>query len=177
MKLTWFGGTCLRVHIGGVILVVDAAAAPVGIDATELLSGADMVVNDFGAGLEAINSATWKPRKPKRPLEADSEAAVVACWRAGPAALLVEAAGESTLLLVKGDVPELGRWADGAVVVLFGDSAVIGAAGSGVLAAREPRLLALAGDEAAVDEAIPALRDMLDGVGLLALEARMAVEI
>jgi hypothetical protein len=37
--------------------------------------------------------------------------------------------------------------------------------------------LALAGDDAALDQAIGALRDVLDGAALLALEAGLAVEI
>lgn len=36
MKLTWFGGTTLRIYIGGQILVADAPP-----DAGEIISGAD----------------------------------------------------------------------------------------------------------------------------------------
>ena len=49
--------------------------------------------------------------------------------------------------------------------------------GLAVLADTPPRLIALAGNESAVDLAIPALRDALDGAGLVALEAGMALEI
>ncbi len=177
MKLTWFGGTTARIHIGGVILVIDAAGAPAQIVASELVSGADCVVENFGAGLEAVDSAQWRPRKAQRPLDDEATEPAVACWQAGPGALLVEAPGEPVLLLIKGAVPELGRWADGAVVVLFGDGEALSGAGQAVLAGRGPRLLALAGDEAALDQAIGALRDVLDGAALLALEAGLAVEI
>ncbi|WP_193336007.1 hypothetical protein [Devosia beringensis] len=177
MKLTWFGGTTLRIYIGGMIVVLDPAGAPAGIDAAELVAGADSVVADFGAGLPAVETASWKPQKPARPLDDDSDAPVVNCWSAGADAVLVDAMGEAPLLLVRGAVPALGRWADGAVVVLFGDGAGLAAIGLAVLAQRAPRLLALAGDEAAVDMAIAILREGLDGSSLVALEAGLALEI
>jgi hypothetical protein len=177
MKLTWFGGTTIRVHIGGAILVVDAEGAPGGIDAAELVSGADVVIGGFGAELRSVDAARWKPRRPPRLLDEGAELPAVEAWLAGPGAVLVDAVGEPPLLLVAGDLPVLGRWADGAVVVLFGDGAVLERLGGVVLDEAPPRLLALAGDEAAMDVAIPALRDRLDGTGLVALEAGMALEI
>lgn len=177
MKLTWFGGTTVRIHIGGAILVVDAEGAPGGIDAAELVSGADVVIERFGAGLPEVDTARWKPRKAPRLLDEGEEPPAVEAWAAGPGAVLVEAVGEPPLLLVAGGVPALGRWADGAVVALFGDGAGLVARGEAVLDDVPPRLLALAGNEAAIDAAIPALRDRLDGTGLVALEAGMALEI
>jgi L-ascorbate metabolism protein UlaG (beta-lactamase superfamily) len=41
MKLTWFGGTTLRIHIGGQILVSDPAYAPAAVEEAELVSGAN----------------------------------------------------------------------------------------------------------------------------------------
>jgi hypothetical protein len=177
MKLTWFGGTTIRVHIGGAILVVDAEGAPGGIDAAELVSGAGVVIGGFGKGLPSVDAARWKPRRPPRLLDEGDDLPAVEAWLAGPGAVLVDAVGESPLLLVAGDLPALGRWAEGAVVVLFGDGVVLERLGSVVLDEAPPRLLALAGDEAAMDVAIPALRDRLDGTGLVALEAGMALEI
>ncbi|MGV8854824.1 MAG: hypothetical protein ACOH2L_09235 [Devosia sp.] len=177
MKLTWFGGTCVRIHIGGMIVVLDPEAAPARIDAAELVSGADIVVGAFGAALPAVALAGWRPQKPGRMIDDTAVLPAVACWSAGPDALLVDAMGEAPLLLLKGDVPALGRWAEAAVVVIFGDGAALSGIGKGVLAERAPRLLALAGDEAAVDLAIPALRDGLDGSGLVALEASLALEV
>lgn len=177
MKLTWFGGTTLRIYIGGLILVLDADGAPAGIDAAELVAGADSVVADFGAALPAVDLESWKPQKPARALDEGTEVAQLRCWSAGHDAMLVEAGGEPPLLLLRGDVSALGRWADGAVVVLCGDGARIAATGLGVLQQRAPRLLALAGDEAAVDLAVGALRASLDGTSLVALEAGLALEI
>lgn len=177
MKLTWFGGTTMRIHIGGAILVVDAAGAPGAIDAAELVSGADRVIERFGAGLAPVDAATWQPRKLPRLLDAGEGLPGVEAWALGGQALLVEAAGEPPLVVSRGKVPDLGRWAADAVVVLFGDGAALSEAGSALLAAGPVRLVALAGDEAAVDIAIGALRDRLDGAGLVSLEAGLALEI
>ena len=177
MKLTWFGGTTIRIHIGGAILVVDADGAPAGIDATELVSGADSVIAGFGAALAKVDTARWKPRRPTRLLDKGEQLPPVEAWSAGAGCLLVDAVGEPPLLLVAGEVPVLGRWADGAVVVLFGDGAQLEALGRALLDESPPRLLVLAGEEDAVDLAIPALRDRLDGAGLVALHARLALEV
>lgn len=177
MKLTWFGGTTVRIHIGGAILVVDAPGAPAGIDTAELVSGADVVLETLGAGLPAVDTAKWRPRKLPRMLDEGEELPKVEVWSAGQGALLVEAVGEPPLLLLAGDVPALGRWADGAVVALFGDGAALSRMGLAVLADTPPRLIALAGDEAAVDMAISTLRAGLDGAGLVSLDAGLALEV
>ena len=177
MKLTWFGGTCVRIHIGGVILVLDPDAAPAGIDPAELVSGADIVVDDFGIALPAVTLADWRAQKPVRLIDETGELPPVTCSSAGRDAVLVDALGEAPLLLLKGKPPVLGRWVETAVVVIFGDGAALGGIGNAVLGERAPRLLALAGDEDAVDLAIPALRNSLEGAGLVALEASLAVEI
>lgn len=177
MKLTWFGGTTIRIHIGGAILVVDPAGAPEGIDAAELVSGADRVIAGFGANLPAVDSRNWKPRKPPRLLDEADIPASVDAWSAGAGAVLVEAMGEPPLLLVSGAAPPLGRWAESAVVALFGPGERLVALAQAILDDTPPRLLALAGDEAAVDSAISALRDRLDGTGLVSLEAGLALEI
>lgn len=177
MKLTWFGGTTVRVHIGGAILVVDAESAPTWIDRTELVSGADHVVAGFGATLPKVEAAQWKPRKPARLLDEGTDLPPVDVWNAGEGVLLVDAVGEPPLLLVRGEVPPLARWAEGAVIVLFGDGAAFGRSGLAVLKQQPARLIALAGDEASVDSAIGILRDALDGTGLVSLEAGLALEI
>lgn len=177
MKLTWFGGTTIRIHIGGAILVVDPAGAPTGIDAAELVSGADMVICGFGTDLATIDTGRWKPRKPPRLLDESEVPPSVEAWSAGSGAVLVDAVGEPPLLLVAGKVPALGRWTESAVVALFGDGAAMAQLGQAVLDDTPPRLLALAGNEAAIDTAIAALRDRLDGTGLVSLEAGLALEI
>ncbi|MDB5613008.1 MAG: hypothetical protein JWQ22_661 [Devosia sp.] len=177
MKLTWFGGTTIRIHTGGAILVLDPAGAPGGIDAAELVSGADQVIGGFGAELARIDGGEWKPRKVPRLVDEGDTLAAVEVWAMGAEVVLVDAIGEAPLLLVSGDVPTLGRWAESAVVVLFGGGERLGVLGRAIMEERAPRLLVLAGDEAAVDQAIPALRDGLDGTGLVALEAGLALEV
>ena len=174
MKLTWFGGTTVRVHIGGVILVVKPDGAPANIDRAELLSGADRVIN--GGELPLADLTEWRPRKAGRLLDEVEEPAVEA-WSSGSGALLVEASGEAPLLLASETVPPLGRWAGGATVALFGAGEHLVTLGLALLAERPPRLLALAGDEPAIDYAVPRLRDHLAGTGLVALEVGMALEV
>ena len=176
MKLTWFGGTTIRVHIGGMILVGDAAGAPARIDQTELVSGADRVFTLDAAELQIADAASWKPRRGTRLLDDDGTLPEVLLW-AVTGGVLVDAIGEPPLLLATGDMADLGRWADGAVVVLFGDGVALSERGQSLLNARAPKVIALAAEEAAVDIAIPALRDRLDGTGLFSLEPGMALEI
>jgi len=174
MKLTWFGGTTLRIHIGGAMVVVDPASAPAGI--AELVSGVDRVVERFGADLPVVVLQTWKPRRAQRVVDEADEVVPVEIWSAGDGVILVDAEGEMPLVLAR-SAPELGRWAGEAVVVLFGDSTELTALGQGMLNKSGPRLLALAGDEAAMDISIPALRELLDGTGLVALEPGLALEV
>lgn len=177
MKLTWFGGTTIRIHIGGAIMVFDPAGAPAAIAAAELVSGADMVIAGFGADLPAADAARWKPRQPARLLDEASPSPSVQAWSVGDGAILVDAVGEPPLLLVSRSLPALGRWADAAVFVLFGIGAQLTTLGIAVLDGAPPRLLALAADEASIDAAIAALRNRLDGTGLVALEAGLALEV
>ncbi len=81
------------------------------------------------------------------------------------------------MLLVSGQLPALGRWADQAVVLLMGSDDHLIENGIELLEQASPLLLALASDESAVDSAIAALRDKLDQTGLMALEAGLAVEV
>ena len=174
MKLTWFGNTAFRLHIGGQIVVVDAEAAPGEVDQGELVSGADRVIA-LGAGLPAVDGAVWKPRARERLLDAGDNVRPVQLWTPGAAALLVDADEDMPLLLLAGAVPPLGRWAERAVVVLAG--ADLAARGSRLVEAVMPRLIALAGADAELDAAFAALPSRLDGTALLALEPGLAVEV
>lgn len=174
MKLTWFGGTTLRLHIGGQMLVVDAEGAPDWIDRTELLSGADhaFALSDT---LHEIDPQRFQPRKVGALIDAGDELPEVLVHRAGPDVVLIEAVGESPLLLVTGPVEGFGRWARDAVVVLSGRE--MQATARSVMDEIGPRLIAIAGADAAVEAVIEAIRDRLDGTGLMALEPGMALEV
>jgi hypothetical protein len=175
MKLTWFGGSTLRIYIGGAIVVVDADAAPAGIDRAELLAGADRVVALAGdAAVPSIDPAQWRPRV-ARPLD---EALPVEIVSIGPSALLIAAAGESPLVILgSAEPPRFGRWADGAVVVLTSGRESFIAEATVLLDVARPRLIALAVDEQTLDTTIEELSEHLDGAGLVSLEPGLALEV
>jgi hypothetical protein len=177
MKLTWFGGTTLRVYVGGEIVVVDAEGAPAGIDRGELLAGADRVIKLSGdKELQAIDPAGWRPRAVPKLL--DDAAIPVAIWRIGEGAVLVEGAGEPPLVLLGGGAPpRFGRWADGAVIVLLGASGSLVATATVLLYVSRVKLIALAADEQALDVVIDELSEHLDGAGLVSLEPGLALEV
>lgn len=175
MKLTWFGGTTLRIHIGGAIVVLNARAMA-DIDATELVSGADQIVDGFGESLAQVDLDAWRRRPAQRLIDSE-EGAGVQAWCGGRGAVLIDAADEAPLLLLQEAPGRLGRWASGCVVVLFGTDSELIHLGKSLLEGVAPRLIALAGDDEAVEQAFAALRERLDGTGLVALERSMAVEV
>lgn len=173
MKITWFGGATFRVQIGGQILVVDAQSAPDGIDRNELVSGADRVVG-LGEPQMQADAAYWKRRPAERLLDTGDQVRPVELWSIGAGSLLIDGDDDMPLLLLGGSVPEAGRWMEKAVVVLVGSGMAERA--SALLEAAPPRLIALAGDEVEVSAAFDAVRESLDGTGLVALEPGLAVE-
>jgi hypothetical protein len=171
MKLTWFGGTTIRIHIGGKILVADPSGIG-GVDPDELVSGADATFALDGS-LPEIDPVLWQPGRAGTMLDEDMLGEVTTHGLEGGA--LIAAVGEAPLLLLSQRVPKAGRWARDAVVVVFGDDADRLAAAA--LDAFGPRLIALAGSDAVVERTFVALRDRLDGTALVALEAGMALEV
>lgn len=170
MKLTWFGGTTIRVHIGGKILVADPAGIS-GVVPEELVSGADATFALDGS-LPEIDPVLWQPGRAAM-LDEDVLGEVTTHGLEGGA--LIAAVGEAPLLLLTQAVPKAGRWARDAVVVVFGEEGDRLAAD--VLDAFGPRLIAVAGSDAVVERAFGALRDRLAGTALVALEAGMALEV
>src|SRR5690606_119912 len=125
LKLTWFAGTTIRIHIAGSVLVADAAAAPASVESTELLAGARARFSLHGPdpALVPLEPEGWRPRQAARLID-EAGPQEPALYRIGAAAVLVEAPGEAPLVLVAGPgVPAFGRWADGAVVVLCAGAA------------------------------------------------------
>lgn len=173
MKLTWFGGTTLRLHVGGRVIVFDAEGAPDWVDRAELVSGADRVVR-LDEAFAAVDGRRWQPRRVAALIE-ESGAPEVLLHRLGEGAVLVEAVGEPPLVIATGVVPEVGRWGAEAVVVVAGPQPEMTAVE--VIEAMAPRLLVVAAAEATVDRVIAAVRERLDGTGLMALEPAMAVEL
>jgi hypothetical protein len=172
MKLTWFGGTTLRLHIGGRILVCDPVARN-GVDAGELVSGADRIFR-LADDLPAADPLRWQPRRAPALLD-EPAAPEVELWRLGPGSVLVDAVGEPPLLLATAAPVGAGRWGRDAVVVAMGAD-VVGAA-AGAVEALGPRVVAVAAAESEVGAALAAVRERLDGTGFMALEAGLALEV
>lgn len=169
MKLTWFGGTALRIHIGARILVCDPDAANPGVDRTELASGADCVF--AGAGeLTRADPGTWEPRRPVALIDETTPADVLV-HAVGPGSVLIDSVGEPPVLILSDALTSAGRWRTDAVVVAFDASTALAAT------ALNPRLIALAIDGASLDPAIESMRDRLGGTSLVALEPGLALEI
>lgn len=181
MKLTWFAGTTMRIHIGGAILLADAAGAPAEVDGRELLSGVDrrfaLAVDDYA--LAEIDPAIWQPRRPARPLDVtDSTDFAVHVLRVGPDAVLVDAVGEPPLLLLCGEaLPPVERWAGTAVTVLFGERHGLIALGTALLQRARPKLIALAAADAEIEATLVELGGRLGGTPLLALAPGLALEV
>lgn len=168
MKLTWFGGKCLRVYIGGEIIVFDPTGGPVGTDHAEVVSGADQIF-EWGGPYEPADPRAWRPRRIK-PL-AEPAIEPVRVLLIGFDARLVDAAGEPPLVLM-GGIEGAGNWARDAVVVAFSLHQALAA-----LSVLSPRLLALALPEADLDPAIAELSGQLNGTSLVSLEPGLALEV
>ena len=176
MKLTWFGGTTLRVYIGGAIVVVDADGVPDGVDRGELLAGVDRSVGlSDDPAVPSIDLAQWRPRPAPRGID---DVLPVEIFGIGTSALLIAAAGEPPLVILgSAEPPRFGRWADGAVVVLTSGRDSLVAEATVLLDVARPRLIALAADEQMLDRAVDELAEHLDGAGLVSMEPGLALEV
>ncbi len=172
MKLTWFGGTTIRIYVGGRILVSDPAGISGEVAAEELVSGADAVFSLKEAG-PAVDPVLWQPRRAAAMIDEEQLPEVLVHGIEGGA--LIAAAGEPPLLLLDGPVAAAGRWSREAVVVILGSDAAALAAHA--LDRLQPRLIVLAADEASVEAGFALLASRLQGTGLLALEAGLALEV
>lgn len=171
MTLTWFTGTTIRIHIGGRILVAGPTAIE-GMSAEEVLSGADATI-DLDGGLPQIDPVLWQPHRPGVMLDEETIPEVLVHGLAGGA--LIAAAGEPPLVLLTGEPERGGRWAHDAVVVVLGED--VPRRARLVLDTMLPRLIMLAANEHAIDEAIGELSGRLGGTALQALEPGLAIEV
>jgi len=171
MRIFWFGGTTVRLHIGGEMLVGDADGVLVGVDRAELVSGTNREFGLDGIGLPVVDPGDWRPRRVGRAID-ESGPEPVKILSIGVGAVLIDAVGEPPLILVSIEPTEAGRWSRDAVVVSFA-----GSDANSVLDAYSPRLLALAVDPDLADEIIPGIEDRLDGTGLVVLEPGLALEV
>jgi hypothetical protein len=169
MKLTWFGGRTLRVHIGGKIVVFGATGTPTGVDRTEVVSGADRLFEYENEPYWDADPLRWRPRRHSPLKETDESPVMVYYLDFGT--LLVDAIGEAPLVLM-GTLSSAGRWSSEAAVVAFSEGAAINA-----IEAMAPRLIALALPEGEADAVFNRLRDRLSDTALVALEPGMALEV
>ena len=176
MKLTWFGNSTFRIHIGGQIVIIDAEGAPDSVQSHELTSGADLLIPDFGHALAEMEPSSWAPRKPFRLLDTlEWPEGRVEARKAGEGCIVLDAPDEAPLVFLHDvDAPVFGRWAEQAVVVLVGTH--LRERTERLHNGACPRLAALAGGSAEVDATFEHLGNQLSGMGLIALEPGLAVE-
>jgi len=178
MKLTWFGGTTLRVYIGGEIIVVDAERAPKGVNPLELTSGANRVVQ-LGDSNPRVDPQTWKPPRAVRAMD---EARPVDVFSIGPETCLISGESDPPVLICSAlELPRLGHWVDGSVMVLFGQRGAAVAEAVMALDLAKPRHLVLAADEETVDGLVDRL-DAIDDrlwaeLSFSSLEPGLALEV
>ena len=144
------------------------------------MSGADQsfTLGFDDASLPLLDPVKWRPRLAAKVIDDISTVDTVNIRRIGTGSMLVDATGEPPLVLIGGvEAPRFGRWADNAVVTLFGDGEAIVATGTQLLEIARPKLIALAADEQAIDLAIDALREHLAGAALVSLEPGLALEV
>lgn len=170
MKLTWFGGTTLRIHIGGEVLVCGAPGQAGGLPWAEVTSGAGSVFGLSGA-FPDLDPALWRPRRPT-PLQETGPTPVL-LHRLGTGSVLVDAVGEPPLLLLT-EAPDIhARWAGDAVALVFDPRLA-----AGVLDALHPRLMVIAGEGGRQGaDPFAELADRLSGTGLVALEKGLGLEV
>lgn len=176
MKLTWFGNSTFRIHIGGQIVVIDPDQAPDGVESHELTSGADLLIPDFGRALAEIEPSSWMPRKPVRLLDAlNGQAGRVEALKAGQDCIVLDTPDEAPLMFLRDvDAPNFRRWTEQSVMVLLGRR--LQERAKGLQEGAGPKLVALAGDGAEIDATFELLGNRLSGMGLIALEPGLAVE-
>lgn len=171
MKLTWFGGTALRIHIGGKMLVCAPQTAARDVNQAELTSGADTVLQiNFGAG--SADPVAWHPRRPVALID-ETEAPDVLVQDFGLGAAVVDAVGEPPLAIYGRGLLFSGSWKTDAVVVAFNAFDAIHA-----LADMHPRILALAfDDDLSLEPALETLGKDAGRTSIFALERGQALEV
>jgi hypothetical protein len=177
MKLTWFGGTTMRIHAGGHIVVTDAEHAPAGAEPAEVRSGADVLVSLDDSAIPSSDLSKWTPRRAGRLID-EGTLPPILLWRGYEESVLVDVVGEPPLFLALDSVYPFGKkWEKDAVVVMFlsatrATHVVLGS----VVADIAPRLIVLAGEESEVEIALAVSSSKLD-TNFVSLEPGLALEV
>lgn len=147
MRLTWFGGSTFRLYLGGRIIVTSPERAPADVDRAELVAAADHLI-DLGDGVSeypVIDPETWQPRRPERLVEQSGETIVELFALAGEG-LIVDEAEEGPVIIAPAGLSEWGRFADDAVVVVYGAPQAVTRTVNVLAMAARPKLIALAAE-------------------------------
>ncbi len=178
MKFTWFGEMTIRLQMAGKIIVVGPGNAPENIDRAELISGADNVLAFADPAANEIDLTTWKLPSPRALIDQGGVAADVEIQRIASAGMIATSSEEGGILFADARQKiTWGRWADGLVVILFGNADACASAGIASLEQARPKMIALACSEDGLDDAIARLRPHVGRMPLQVLEPNMAVEV
>lgn len=178
MKITWFAVMTFRIHVAGRIVVTHADGAPDGVDATELVAGAQILISSESPNLAAFDQFSWSPRRRTRLIDEDPGDEGLDLYRLDTRGIVADSADEGLLAIVDaGAQPQWNRWADNAVAVLSGSGAQCAAQGTALLEIARPRLVALAVTDGETEVAFDTLAPLLGDASLIVLEPGLAVEV
>lgn len=176
MRITWFGGSTFRLYVGGKIFVTDAERAPDGVDPHEVGAAADHKI-DLSDGIVEfpyLDVENWRPKKPVRVIDEPAEQ-ILALFTIEGEALFIDEPQEGPVIVAPGGHTAWGRFADNAVVLLYGaPSAVLEGAQSLLIAAR-PKLITIAA-EGFSDTQFAILAEVCGECAVQVLEPGFAVE-
>lgn len=176
MKLTWFGAETFRIYIGGKIVVSDGAGTVKGFDAQELRAGADFMIDaQVRAALPVFAGETWRKPAPVRLFD-DREPGPLDLFSFGNTGLVLADIHDGVLIVAPADSADWGRFADGSVIVFFGDADACIASVKALAFRARPKLIALA--IADVDEKqMQAFASAASGTPMHVLEPGLALEV
>lgn len=175
MKITWFGGSTFRLYVGGKIIVTDAGRAPDNADPHEIAAAADhrIDLSDGSVEYPYLEPETWS--RPRHTLLDEPEEEILALYTLSGEGIFVDEPTEGPLIVAPAGLTAWGRFADNAVVVLFGRADALIAGATALFVAARPRVLMFA----VTAGEPPALSDLAKSAGQCAiqvLEPGLAIE-
>jgi hypothetical protein len=120
---------------------------PDGVDSRELTAAADQTIDlsDGIAELPNLDVKTWQKAHPVRLIDEPVEQ-IAAPYSIDGEALFIDEPQEGPVIVSGGKEIAWGRFADGAVVVLFGTPGGVDEAAKSLFSGARPKLVALAAD-------------------------------
>jgi len=153
MKITWFGGSTLRIYVGGRIFVTDHERAPEGVDPHEVSAAADYTINLSDGIIEFpyLDMESRKEQRPRRLIDMPQEL-VASLYTIEGEALFIDEPQEGPVIVAPGGQTAWGHFADNAVVVLYGKPEAVLEGAQSLLVAARPKLIAIAADGFSQDQ-------------------------